>query len=166
MNYKETIMIPNQLFRFIPQLKSSCIIILLIVLRQTLGWYDPKTKQRKVRDWISYKQFQTKTGISVKTISQSINILISLNLIKATDYYGNELQTPESCKGKVRIFYQCLLIDRHKEGSTYVKKYRKRRYNLPITKLTPTKLTQQRGRIKKLSDAERLVEIFTSKLYQ
>ena len=162
MNYQETTMIPNKLFSLIPQLKPSSVIILLIVIRQTLGWYDPKTKKRKVRDWISYKQFKKKTGLSIKTISQSINILIELNIIKATDYYGNELDTSKLRKGKIRIYYQCLLVDRQKSNETYAKKYAEPRKKLPITKLTPTKLTQQK-RNNKISDFERISEILKQK---
>ena len=168
MNYQETTMVPNKLFSLIPQLKPSSVVILLIIIRQTLGWYDPKTKKRKVRDWISYKQFNKKTGLSIKTISQSINILIERKYIKATDYYGNELSTSISRKGKVRIYYQCLLVDRQKSKRTYVKKYVKHRNNLPITKLTPTKLTLQnksKRKSEKISDFERISEILKRKNY-
>lgn len=164
MNYQETTMIPNKLFSLIPQLKPSSVIILLIIIRQTLGWYDPKTKKRKVRDWISYKQFNEKTGLSIKTISQSINTLIERKLIKATDYYGNELSTSQLRKGKMRIYYQSLLVDKQKSKTTYVKKYAERRNNLHITKLTPTKLNQQK-RNKKISDYERISEILKQKNY-
>jgi len=165
MNYQKTTMVPNLLFQLIPQLKPSCVIIMLIILRQTIGWYDPITKKRKIRDWISYKQFQTKTGLSIKTISQSINTLIELNFIKATDFSGNELRKSTSRKGKVRIYYQCLLVDRQKSNRTNVQKYSEHRNNLPITKLTPTKLTLQKKTLKKLTDSERLAEILNSKKY-
>jgi len=167
MNYQKTTMVPNSLFTLIsdPQIKPSNIVLILIILRQTIGWYDPKTKKRKIRDWISYNQFQAKTGLSIKTISQSINTLIKLNLIKATDYSGNELRTSESRKGKVRIYYQCLLVDMRKSNTTYVKKYSEHRQISPITKLTPTKLTLQNKSLKKLTDAERLAEISNSKKY-
>ena len=164
MNYQETTMIPNKVFSLIPQLKPSSVIILLIIIRQTLGWYDQKTKKRKVRDWISYKQFNKKTDLSIKTISQSINILIERKLIKATDYYGNELSSSKLRKGKVRIYYQCLLVDRQKSNVPYVKKYPEHRKNLHITKLTPTKLTLQK-RNKKIYDFERISEILKQKKY-
>ncbi|AUP79095.1 hypothetical protein [Flavivirga eckloniae] len=165
MNYKETTMIPNSLFVLIPNLKSSCIIVLLIIIRQTLGWYDSKTKKRKVRDWISYKQFNKKTGLSIKTISESIKILVELDIIKATDFYGNELRTTDSRKGKMRIYYQCLLVDSQKNTEPYVKKYSDLRKKLPTTKLTPTKLTQQKKVYKRLTDTERLAEILKLKKY-
>lgn len=164
MNYQETTMMPNKVFTLFPELKPSTVIVLLIIIRQTLGWYDPKTKKRKVRDWISYKQFKKKTGLSVKTISQSIQFLINKKYIKATDYNGNELSTSELRKGKTRIYYQCLLVDRQKSKLTYVKKYREHRNNLPITKLTPTKLTQQKVD-RKISDFERISEILKRKKY-
>jgi len=162
VNYKETTQIPNSVFdKYIPLLKPSEVIILLIILRQTIGWYNPKTKKRKVRDWISYKQFEKKSGLSRKTISQAIHKLVQSNLVLTTDSNHNLLQTPGQRKGKVCIYYQCLLVCREKSNGSNVKKYSKHRYNLPITKLTPTKLNKQKGKsaIKKISDADRILEI-------
>jgi hypothetical protein len=73
MNYKETTQVPNIFFKLIPTLKLSEAIIILIIIRQTLGWYNPRTKKRKVNDWISYRQFRKKTGLSIKTISTKNN---------------------------------------------------------------------------------------------
>jgi len=166
MNYKETTMVPNKVFQLFnnPKLSPSNILVLLIIIRQTIGWYDPKTKKRKKRDWITYQLFKKKTGLSIKTVSQSINILIQEKIIKATDVSGRELCSAELRKGKVRIYYQCLLVDRQKSSRTYVKKYRYHRKKIPITKLTPTKLTQQKGiRIRRQTDKERLEEILAIK---
>lgn len=160
VNYKETTQVPNiYIDKYIPQLKPTEAIILLIIIRQTLGWYDPKTKKRKVRDWISYRQFKTKTGLSIKTISKGINHLVQQNIIKATDKYGNVLSTSIERKGKVGIYYQCLFGGRQKSTCTYVKKGREPRKNLPITKLTLTKLKKQKGNVKKISDTQRISEI-------
>jgi len=167
MNYKETTQVPNIIFdTYFPQLKPSEVVILLIIIRQTLGWYDPKTKKRKLRDWISYRQFKNKTGLSIKTISLAIKYLIAQKIIKATDRNGNELSTSPMRKGKVGIFYQCLLVDRQKGTRPYVKKSIEPRYILPITKLK--KLTLQKDEKKtekKLSDYERIAEILKRKNY-
>lgn len=169
MNYKETTQIPNNLFdTYIPKLKPSTIIILLIILRQTNGWYDPKTKKRKIRDWISYAQFQSKTGLSRKTISKGINELITQNIIKATNRKGLVLISPSDRQGKIGIFYTCLLGHRNKRYETYVKKNTGNREKLPITKLTPLKLNKQKSKkiiIKKISDYERINEILKRNNY-
>lgn len=164
MNYSETTMVPNAVFLLFnnPKLSPSNILVLLIIIRQTVGWYDPKTKRRKQRDWISYRQFKDKTGLSIKTISKSIDILVEDNLIKVTDSYGKELSSADLRKGKVRIFYQCLLVDKQISKRTSVKKYKLPRKKLPITKLTPTKLIKQKM-IKRQSDRERLEEIQQNK---
>lgn len=98
--------IPNTLFdKYLAQLKPSDTIVLLTIFRFTNGWIDPNTGQRKKRDWISNSLFETKTSLSSKTISQAISNLVDLRLIKASDYLGNELSTPESRRGKTRIYY-------------------------------------------------------------
>lgn len=163
MNYQNTTQVPNSLFdEYIPQLKPSEIIILLIIIRQTIGWYNPKTKKRKVRDWISYAQFKKKSNLSKKTISNAINTLIMLNIISANDRNGRILSNTNERKGKLCIYYTCLLVDREKSNMSNVKKGTKPRENLHITKLTSTKLIQQKVNqktIKRISDAVRISEI-------
>lgn len=98
--------IPNTLFdKYLSQLRPSDTIVLLTIFRFTNGWIDPHTGQRKKRDWISNSLFESKTGMSSKTISQAISNLIEMRLVKATDFSGTELLTPESRRGKTRIYY-------------------------------------------------------------
>ena len=166
MNYKQTTQVPNTLFDLIPKLKPSYVLILLVVIRQTYGWYDSTTKKRKVRDWISYQQFRKKTGLSTKTIATAINYLVEHNLLLLTDKNGRKLSTPNLRQGKVRIFYQCCFEGVKKCPVTYVKKYGVNQKNLPITKLIPTKLTQQKSgknELRRLSDSERIEEIFRNR---
>lgn len=158
MNYKETTQIPNEFLDTLSKYTSSQALIILVIFRQTNGWYDPKTKKRKTRDWISYAQFKSKTGLSRKTISKSINELINQNIIKATNRMGKELITPKERKGKVGIFYTCLLGHKNINTRTYVKKGIEHRKKLHITKLTLTKLNKQKEH-KKISDYERILEI-------
>lgn len=97
--------IPNALFDvYLKNLKPTETVVLLVIFRQTLGWID-KYGQRKKRDWITNRQFQTKTGLSERTICHALNSLIEKRLIKATDYVGNELGTKQERRGKTRIFY-------------------------------------------------------------
>lgn len=169
MNYKETTQIPNSLFDiYLPKLKPSATLILLIILRQTNGWYDPKTKKRKTRDWISISQFHKKTNLSRKTISKAINTLVEQNIIQTTDKYKRTLLTPSERKGKIRIYYTCLLVPMNKCTRTRVKKNTGNREKLHITKLRPLKLNKQKSEkktIQKISDYERINEILKRKNY-
>lgn len=168
MNYKKTTQIPNELLDNLFQYKPSKVLLILVILRQTNGWYDPKTKKRKTRDWISYAQFQSKTGLSRKTISKGINELITQNIIKATNRKGKILTTPNDRQGKIGIFYTCLLGHKNKRFETYVNKGVEHITYLPITKLTTTKLNKQKNdkkRTGKISDYERINEILKKKNY-
>jgi phage replication O-like protein O len=98
--------IPNTLFdKYLPQLKESELKVLLVVLRQTFGWIDTKTGNRKIRDRISRTQFIQKTGLSCKIVSKAIKSLVDKRLLTITDQIGNLLHTSEERKGKNYIFY-------------------------------------------------------------
>ena len=98
--------IPNIFFdKYLRELTGSEVLILLYIMRQTYGWKDPYTGNRKQRDWINQSQFEKKTGLSRKTISTSIDSLIQQDIILATDYDNNNLKKPEDRVGKTRIYY-------------------------------------------------------------
>ncbi len=98
--------IPNTLFdKYLCQLKPSETVVLLVIMRQTLGWID-RDGGRKKRDWITNTQFQYRTSLSDKTISSAIDKLVKRHLIKVTDFYGNVLETSSQRRGKLRIFYE------------------------------------------------------------
>jgi len=102
-NYTKT---PNILFdQLIRELSNSELKILLIIIRQTNGWIDSKSKKYKTRDRIAYSQFISKTGISRRIISIAINSLLKKNLIEITDIQGNSLVSPKDRKGRFFIYY-------------------------------------------------------------
>jgi len=147
---KHSTQVPNAIFDvYIKRLKPSEVLVLLVVVRQTLGWLDLQGK-RKIRDWISQKQFVTKTGLSARTISRSIDSLIEKRLILATDFAYNPLQTSKQRKGKSRIYYE-YLFNKSKD-----KNILSNVQNLPNTKLTITKKKQGTT---KLTDWERFQQI-------
>ena len=99
--------IPNSIFdKYLAELKPSETHVLLTIFRQTVGWIDHRTGGRKQRDWITNSQFQRKTGLSDKTVTQAIDSLIERQLIKVTDEYENVLYSPAQRRGKVRLYYQ------------------------------------------------------------
>lgn len=99
MSIKLTTPVPNSILdQLLPHLSMAELKVLLVIIRQTKGW-------RKKRDWITQSQFIQKTGLSRQTISQTLAILQHHKLISITDRVGVELQTPESRKGKSRLYY-------------------------------------------------------------
>lgn len=97
---------PNILFdQLIPELSNSELKILLVIIRQTNGWIDHRSKRYKTRDRITYSQFISKTGISRRIVSSAINSLLKKNLIEITDTSGNVLDNPENRKGRFFIYY-------------------------------------------------------------
>ncbi|KAA3621014.1 MAG: hypothetical protein DWQ02_28440 [Bacteroidetes bacterium] len=98
--------IPNIVFdQYLPSLKESELKILLIIIRQTYGWLNPRTGYRKRRDRITLSQFVQKTGLSRRIVSNALQSLIQKNLISITDYQGNPLLNSDSRKGKSYIFF-------------------------------------------------------------
>jgi len=97
---------PNIIFDcLLKDLSSSELKIILVIIRQTIGWVDQRTGKRKERDRISFSQFAEKTGLSRKSISKAINSLSKRNLIVITDKTGNNLNASFQRKGKASIYY-------------------------------------------------------------
>jgi hypothetical protein len=106
MLYKQTTQVPNFLFdTHLRELTEAELKILLITIRQTLGWFDSATGKRKSRDRITHSQFKQKTGLSNRIISKTINSLSVKKLIHVTDFNGKELQEPKDRRGKPYLFY-------------------------------------------------------------
>ena len=104
-HYRST-QVPNEIFdQQLPYLNQAQLKVLLVVIRQTLGWIDPKTKQRKRKDWISIPFFSKKTGLTHKSISIAISELVYKELIVALDTHESELRHPKDRRGKKRIYY-------------------------------------------------------------
>src|SRR5260221_3091575 len=108
MQHQRTTPVPNVLFDiYLKELKSAELKVLLVIIRQTLGWPDSRTVLgRKERDWISGSQLQALTGSSRRAISYAIEVLIIKKLIEVLDDAGNLLIEPEMRKGKPRLFYR------------------------------------------------------------
>lgn len=100
--------VPNVLFDiYLKELKSAELKILLVIIRQTLGWADRRASLgRKEMDWISCSQLQGKTGCSRRAISSAIETLVKKELIEVLDERGNFLNDPLMRKGKQRLFYR------------------------------------------------------------
>ncbi|GAB3430756.1 replication protein [Niabella aquatica] len=90
---------PNILIdELLKELKYAELKILLVVIRQTYGW-------KKERDRISISQFEKKTGLSRRVISETIKILVEKNIITVSDTKGNILSLPKERQGRYCLFY-------------------------------------------------------------
>jgi hypothetical protein len=98
--------VPNIILdEYLRQLKPTEMTVLLVIVRQTLGWMDPRTRRRKHMDWISGSQLQEKTGYSRKAISGALEGLSQKGIIRVTDGHLRILDTPKERQGKTRLYY-------------------------------------------------------------
>jgi phage replication O-like protein O len=133
MEIRYSTLIPNEVFdEYLPNLKLNELKVLLIILRQTIGY-------QKKQDWISSKQMEQKTGLSRRSISGAIDYLVTNNLITTSDEIGEKLCTPDERKGRQRIFFGSTLTPSEKRDITYRKKYHKPGQFFPTTKENHTK---------------------------
>ncbi len=122
--------VPNVLFDiFLKELKSAELKVLLVIIRQTLGWSDKRSALgRKEMDWISSGQLRTKTGSSRRAISSAIEVLVSKELIVVLDGHGNLLNDPLKRQGKPKLFFRPSLllfptVENVGTSSAYLPKY-------------------------------------------
>jgi len=104
-----TTQVPNVILdEWMPKLKDTELRVLLVVVRQTLGWIEnPETGARKEKDWISRYQLMKKAGRKQDAIAAAVDSLIKKNLIEALDAKGNRLDTAQD-RQKLggRIYYR------------------------------------------------------------
>lgn len=106
MPLNSTTPVPNEFFTYLPNLSDAEIRVILLVIRQTCGWKDAKTNQRKLRDRMTYSFIIKRTGLYRTLLSKTIQSLVDLKLIIVTDYQGNILDEPQKRKGSHALFYQ------------------------------------------------------------
>ncbi len=106
--WSNTTSVPNVVFDlYLKDLNIAELKVLLVIIRQTLGWKDKQTKsERKECDWISGSQLTLKTGASNRAINTAIRILVEKKLIDVLDVAGNLLDSPEKRKGKQKLFFR------------------------------------------------------------
>ena len=99
--------VPNKLFDlFLNELQGAELKVLLVIIRQTLGWQDRRSVHgRKTKDWISSSQLILKSGCSRRAISSAIDVLTKKKLIRVFDKSENVLENGDSRKGKQQLFY-------------------------------------------------------------
>ena len=88
--------VPNDIFdRVMPTLRDTELRVLLIVVRQTVGWQaGPGSSQRKDRDWLSQSQLRRRTGRANGAVSRAVEALVKKGLVHVTDRAGKSMNTP------------------------------------------------------------------------
>jgi hypothetical protein len=103
---KQITQVPNFLFdEYLTELTEAELKVTLVILRQTAGWIDLKTGERKARDRISGFQFREKTGLSKRVITKAIKSLVAKQLIQVTDFKGDTANRPKERAGKSYLYY-------------------------------------------------------------
>lgn len=151
MDYTATTMTPNRLYGLLKSLSEKELKLLLIIIRQTAGWIERKTGKRKERDYISHRFFMNATGLSSKSVSSGLGLLLQKNLIVIETASGIEITTEVQRQSRCRKFYRCLLF----EKQIPVKSTADEQSILRATKLTPTKLKPLQ--IKKIKQGHRRI---------
>ena len=100
---------PNQLFDKHLYLKEVELKILLVVIRQTYGYYDKKKGRSKEWDWLSISFFVKKTSKSRKSISLAIQQLINKKLILVKNERGVLVHTPELRRLSKKLYFKATL---------------------------------------------------------
>lgn len=109
--------VPNSILdHYLTQLKPAELTVLLVIVRQTVGWVNPRTGQRKQTDWMSGSQLEEKTGYSRKAISTALHGLTEKQLILVTNGAGKTYETAKERQGKTRLYFS--LTDTHRLSPT------------------------------------------------
>ncbi len=108
MRQPNTTPVPNVILDiYLKELSFAELKVLLVVIRQTLGWADRRGMfGRKETDWISGSQLRQKTGSSKRAITSAIDLLVRKKLIEILDEQGNILDHPEKRQGKTKLFFR------------------------------------------------------------
>lgn len=111
--------------REMPALSDTELRVLLVVLRQTVGW-------GKSRDWLSRSQLVTRTGRSPDAVSRAVDALVKSGLLIAEDETGVLCATPEARRAlQGRLYFR--------PGETLLRVgVPQRLANLPVISKDPT----------------------------
>ena len=101
--------VPNWLLdQAMPKLRDTELRVLLVVVRQTLGWQalnDPS--RRKERDWLTQSHLMRRTGRASEALSRAVDGLVRGGLIDVLDREGVSLTTPAERRRHLgRLYYR------------------------------------------------------------
>ena len=91
----------------LPELKPSDVLVLLVILRQTLGWTDKETGSRKEREWISQSLLARRTGLNRETVGIATKRLFEFGIIRIENETGYALASAkERRRNQARTYYR------------------------------------------------------------
>lgn len=163
--------VPNQIFDvYLKRLKPAELKLLLIVIRQTLGWQERDSKKRKQRDWLSGSQLREKTGCSRRALCDAIESLVKQGLIEVSDGQGKVLSNAPDRRGQTRLYYR-LCCGKQAKGlgitpNACANNSKNPGQNLHITKETPDKIVSLKNQDKKERFTAADFELFKIELEQ
>lgn len=116
MSYIYRTNVPNIVFDvYLKQLGYAELKVLLVVVRQTYGWRDLKTKSYKRWDWISQQFFVKKTGLSARSVSTAIAKLVHKKLILVKNQQGKILTLKIERQYESKLYFSCTLENKGSE---------------------------------------------------
>jgi len=91
-----------------PGSRDSELRVLLVVVRQTLGWQaGPDPSRRKERDWLTQSQLMRRTGRASEAVARAVDSLVRSGLIDVLDGAGTPLTTPAERRRYLgRLYYR------------------------------------------------------------
>lgn len=99
--------------KVMPQLRDTELRVLLVVVRQTLGWQvgkDPRL--RKERDWLTQSQLMRRTGRASGAVARAVDALVRYGLIDVLDGTERLLHTPAERRRHLgRLYYRLHLTE-------------------------------------------------------
>ena len=98
--------VPNVLFdTHLKTLGYAELKVLLVIIRQTQGWKDPRTGKAKEWDWISGLFFVKKTGLSKRAVSKALSTLCKKKLIRIRNEKGNPMLHAYERKRAFKLYF-------------------------------------------------------------
>lgn len=108
MSYLPFTNIPNSFFPLIATLGYAELKVLLIIIRQTYGFVDSRTKKHKEYDWISGRFFVKKTALSQRSVSEALSSLLDKGLIAVKNEQGKLCTSTNQRKRAYKSYYRFL----------------------------------------------------------
>jgi len=111
--------VPNGLLDVaMPRLRDTELRVLLVVVRQTLGWQEETDlAQRKKRDWLTQSQLMRRTGRASGAVARAVDALVRAGLIEVSDRVGTPLTTPAERRRHLgRLYYRLSLAEAYQAG--------------------------------------------------
>jgi len=173
---------PNVLIdEVMPRLKDTSWRVLCIIVRQTLGWQDQTSNNRKERDWLTRSQLRARTGRNSEAIAMAIDALVRQGYIIAQNSDGVPLNTPQKRRAnRGRIYYGLTKSLQHQIGIMQTRKteqlpalagsifhgYNRKTKHVTVEKANTTKETQTKRETIFSTEVMLFIEVFQQKAHE